>query len=158
MRRGAPLEERLITYSERVTESGCWLWTGALMGAGYGTTYWSTPTQRGRIISAHRASYQLFVGEVPSGMHVLHRCDVMSCINPAHLFLGTHRENVADMVAKGRARNQNSRRTHCKRGHPLVGANLYVDPKHGRRTCCRCRRITHRAYEQRKKCLSKPQP
>lgn len=53
---------------------------------------------------AHRASYKEFVGDIPKGMYVCHRCDVRNCIEPSHLFLGTQADNMADMVLKGRSK------------------------------------------------------
>lgn len=78
--------------------SGCWLWTGARYNQGYGSM-----RINGKQIKSHRASYEAFVGSA-DGLLVCHRCDIPLCCNPDHLFLGTHRDNVHDMIAKGRAR------------------------------------------------------
>jgi HNH endonuclease len=58
--------------------------------------------KRKKTYSAHRVSFQAFVGPIPDGMHVLHSCDTRSCVNPYHLSLGTNADNIADSVAKGR--------------------------------------------------------
>lgn len=84
--------------------SRCWLWTAAKAGNGYGRTS-VTSAGRGRYDAyAHRASWQMANGPIPSGLEVCHRCDNPPCVNPAHLFLATHQANVTDMVQKGRQR------------------------------------------------------
>jgi HNH endonuclease/CENP-B N-terminal DNA-binding domain len=80
-----------------VTERGCWEWQGVPRGDGYPCT-----SIGGRSVSLVRYSYELFRGPVPERLHVLHTCDNPPCLNPEHLFLGTHRENMEDMVHKGR--------------------------------------------------------
>ncbi len=81
-----------------VTESGCWIWMANTCKAGYGKIY-----TKGKDELAHRVSYAISNGEIPKGLHVLHRCDIPSCVNPAHLFLGTHEDNMQDKAKKGRA-------------------------------------------------------
>ncbi len=84
---------------ENVQKSdGCWLYTGSLHRQGYGMI--SIPGMGDVLV--HRIVWRLVVGEIPTGMQVLHRCDNPQCCNPDHLFLGTIQDNMADMVSKGR--------------------------------------------------------
>lgn len=92
--------QRLEEKSVLVPLCGCRLWVAAFVPAmGYGVMFY-----QGRQQYAHRVAWQLAKGPIPSGLFVLHRCDTPACVNVDHLFLGTTRDNVLDMMAKGRAR------------------------------------------------------
>jgi HNH endonuclease len=80
--------------------AACWGWTAALFPSGY-VAICDTPPSR-RMLLGHRVSFQLHVGPIPPDRCVMHECDVRSCTNPAHLRLGTIRDNNDDKVMKGR--------------------------------------------------------
>lgn len=92
-------------------ESGCWIWKGKLDKDGYGVFNLNRSPH-----GAHRISWTLFRGEIPLRISVLHVCDVRRCCNPDHLFLGTHQDNMTDMVKKGR--------TNSPRGEKCGGSKL----------------------------------
>jgi hypothetical protein len=95
--------ERLLSNYTPEPNSGCWLWLLGLGTDGYGNISSKGFGRKFRAQSAHRVSWEFFKGPIPQDMCVLHRCDVRSCVNPDHLFLGTRADNNTDKQAKGRA-------------------------------------------------------
>lgn len=137
MRRLADNRRRLLLRTKiPASKTGCWLWIARKDKDGYGLLRIDR-----RPIGAHRISFRIFNGEIPFGVSVLHSCDNPGCVNPEHLFLGTHTDNVRDTCNKKRHRNQKV--THCPSGHPYNTANTRYTQ--GRRQCWVC----YRAYRAR---------
>lgn len=119
----ASLEKRFL--SRVIRTSNCWGWSGTKKKTGYATLI-----EKGKEVRAHRLSYQLNVGKIPQGQHVLHKCDNPPCCNPRHLFLGTHQDNMRDKKIKGRhARKLNWEkvsliRKRCKKGWNKQGGAI----------------------------------
>lgn len=116
---GLPLEERFwMAVDATAGPDACWPWTGSrnLNRGGYGfLTVWEN--NRHQVVLAHRLSWELANGRpVPDGLFILHSCDNPPCVNPAHLRAGTHLENMADAVRRGR--------TNPQRGEASVKAKL----------------------------------
>jgi hypothetical protein len=105
---GTP-EERFFGSIQYEPNSGCWLWERALWRRGYGRF-----KINGKYKAAHRFSYEIHHGGIPEDQLILHRCDTPPCVNPNHLFAGTEKDNMVDMVQKGR--NPNRKRE----AHPLA--------------------------------------
>lgn len=88
--------ERFLSRFD-VAVNGCWIWKGSTFPSGYGQVQFN-----GKRVPTHRLSYLLFIGPIPDGLEICHKCDVRPCGNPAHLFVGTRTDNMQDCKAKGR--------------------------------------------------------
>lgn len=126
----------------------CWLWTAA-KSSGYGL--YSIPNRitggKKRMECAHRLSFQMAYGEIPSGLTVNHNCETPLCVNPAHLRLMTPRENGA---YSGNMGEMERMKTHCANGHAYDRANTYFTAK-GHRDCRMCGKIQAAGYRARKR-------
>lgn len=91
------LQQNILSKCIPITETGCWIWIGATRTSGYGNIGW-----KGKTLGAHRASYIAFNGILPEGLQINHKCDVRSCVNPSHLYVGTQKDNMGDMDARNR--------------------------------------------------------
>lgn len=78
----------------------CWVWVAFLSPLGYGQILGN----KRKLLLAHRAAWIIYIGDIPNSIFVLHHCDNPACVNPKHLFLGTQRDNIRDMVSKDRER------------------------------------------------------
>ena len=120
----APATARFYRNITPEPNSGCWLWTGYL-SSGYGIMRMS-PNPKDRQ-GAHRASWLLHIGPIPDGLVVCHSCDVKSCVNPSHLFLGTYTDNMQDAVSKGRMKWKQKSRPGLQRGEAHHSAKLTAE-------------------------------
>lgn len=128
-----PLIDRL---AEKValTDSGCVEWIGGTTSAGYGSL---TRGKYGTAVLAHRLSYEHHNGPIPTGLQIDHLCRNRLCVNPCHLEPVTQRVNI---MRGDSPTARNAAKTHCPRGHELVGDNIYLHPTRGHRECRTCQR------------------
>lgn len=114
----------------KVSATGCWQWTSTIKRDGY-PGFWLDGAQL-----AHRVSYELHVGPIPTGLTIDHLCENRSCVNPEHLQVVTRAENTS-RARKGKSLPPRPRSTHCKRGHEYTTDNTLPRPG-GRRECKAC--------------------
>ena len=135
------IEERFWIKVNKADGDGCWEWTASKNQDGYGSFRIAD-----KHVGAHRAAYMFAVGPITNGLFVCHRCDNPQCVNPDHLYAGTHQDNQRDI----RLRRTSIKAT-CRKGHLKQGDNLYeyVDPKgYLHRYCRQCSREYHRERRQ----------
>lgn len=125
----------------------CIGWLGTINSGGYGTIWVS----RKRRMMAHRAIWEGVYGKVPDGKCLDHICRVRSCINIHHLRVVTNRENILCGVGLSA---QHAQKTHCDRGHELLGDNLKVRKGKHERVCKTCQRNRNRDYMRRRRSLA----
>jgi hypothetical protein len=134
--------QRFWAKAKILGPNDCWLWTGGTQSNPphlYGSAYCN-----GKKMSAHRAAWVLTNGPISDqSLCLLHSCDTPLCVNPSHLRLGTHQQNMDDKVARNRT---NRNKPFCKRGHPRTPGNLYTSKK-GLRACREC----HKLREQKRR-------
>ena len=138
--------DALTRFMQKVDATGgpdaCHLWTGQMWGSKrkYGAFYFE-----GRTVGAHRWAYENHTGEkIPEGMEILHQCDNPPCVNPRHLRVGTHLENMREVRERGNGPKPRGL-THCPQGHEYTEANTYIYD--GYKSCRTCRR---EAWHRRK--------
>lgn len=120
-----------------VMPNGCWQWTGGTRRSGYGAFWLLAPIRK--LVCAHRAAYEIFVGPIPGGLQIDHLCRNTGCVNPGHLEPVTARTNVlrGDTITA-----RWSRQTHCVHGHAFDEENTLVTAR-GHRRCRACARADY---------------
>lgn len=98
---------KFLSFFDSADVDACWEWTGPRTGKNYGIFH-----MRKQRFSAHRYSYELFNGPIPNGLHILHQCDNPPCVNPTHLHIGTHQQNMREAKERNRFRHNSGDKHH----------------------------------------------
>lgn len=131
-----PDAERFMAKVQKA-DDGCWLWTGFVSADGYGQFRFGPV-----MVKAHRWAYTHYAGQIPPGMETDHLCRVRRCVNPDHLEVVTHAENMARSSAA---------KTHCKNGHEFTPENTRLRSRDGKRDCRACNKIAVQKYQAKRK-------
>src|SRR3990167_6746412 len=135
------LAERFWSKVIRGGPDDCWNWRAGKV------RHYGTIRVEGKLLRAHRLAYEMLVGSIPAGFEIDHICRNRACVNPAHLEVVTHRENLL----RGESFSaQNAQKTHCPRGHRYAGQNLYLIPNGGR-DCRACKTERTREWRERER-------
>ena len=130
---------RFDQFIQKDEKTGCWNWLGSKDKRGYGRLFF-----KGKMVLAHRFSYEQVKGKIPASLEIDHICRNTTCVNPEHLELVTHIENVRRGLG-----NRYKEKTHCKNGHEFTPQNT-INRKFGRRGCKACRKIQGRNRYRKK--------
>lgn len=131
-----------------IRDNGCWEWTGSLSSNGYGMIW-----HNDHIVRAHRFVYEYITHSViPDAKEVDHLCRNHQCVNPRHLEVVTHRENVMRGINPTLLKERMLAITHCPRGHEYSKENTYINPK-GYRFCRACKVISDHQYYSNRRAL-----
>ena len=128
------LKERILNKITK-DDDGCWVWSGAKFKKNSGNYGQIRIGGRkdGKLVRAHKISYQEFVGEIPKGLELDHLCHNTLCVNPKHLEPVIHAENMK--------RRKDSNLPYCKHGHKYTPRTTYIRPDNGYRECKICRKL-----------------
>lgn len=139
-------DKDLIRFMSKIKffeKDKCWEWIGNKGYNGYGRF-----KLKRKMYFAHRLSYLISKGPIPKDLCVCHSCDVRHCINPDHLWIGTHADNMQDRDKKGRHNNGKKNNTHCPSGHEFSGDNVIIKKcSTGEfRVCRECKRLASKKH------------
>ena len=129
-------------------DTGCWIWTGAYTGNGYGAAYVD-----GKPHGAHRFMWEHMLGKtIPPGMLACHRCDNTRCVWPGHIFIGTPGDNTRDALVKGRLKTfRPPVKERCKHNHTLADAYVRIWRGYRNRHCRTCTKIRYKEAQCQKR-------
>lgn len=132
-------EPAIARFWKKVDKSGgpdaCWLWTAAKEHSGHGAL-----SYKNKLMQAHRVAYVLAHGSIPDGLIICHRCNVPACVNPSHLYAGTHQDNMRDAINAGTTPHLMPKSI-CKYGHER--------PPGSYKDCPTCKHIRNTSEEAR---------
>lgn len=140
--------ERFMAKVSPEPNTGCWLWTGGTAGKDYSSFKYDGDYY------GHRVSYRLFVGPIPEGLIIDHKCRVHCCVNPGHLEPVTYAVNIKRGIGPRILGDMHLAKTHCPKGHSYSGDNLAQlksGPQKGARRCKTCVRLQQKAWYERSK-------